>query len=72
MLIDLSKVFDTINHDLLTAKKSLITKNVEGVVLIDLSKVFDTINHDLLTAKFHVYGFNNDSLKLLNSYLNNI
>ena len=36
-----------------------------------LSKTFDTINHDLLVAKRQAYGFSNDSLKLLYSYLNN-
>ena len=38
---------------------------------MDLSKAFDTINCDLLVAKFHAYGFSNDSLKLLYSYLKN-
>ena len=38
---------------------------------MDLSKAFDTINHNLLIAKFHAYGFTNDSLKLLYSYINN-
>ena len=34
-------------------------------------KNVDIINHDLLVAKSHACGFNNDSLKLLYSYLNN-
>ena len=36
---------------------------------MELSKAFDTINHDFLVAKLHTYGFSNDSLKLLYSYL---
>ena len=36
---------------------------------MDLSKAFDTINHDLLTAKFEAYGFSNDALLFMLSYL---
>ena len=36
---------------------------------MDSFKAYDTINHDLLVAKLHAYGFSNDSLKLLYSYL---
>ena len=36
-----------------------------GPVLMDLPKVFDTLNHELLIAKFSAYGFNNESLKLI-------
>ena len=52
-------------------KKALDNKGFAGAVLMDLSKAFDTINHDLLVAKLHAYGFSNDSLKLLYSYLKN-
>ena len=38
---------------------------------MDLSKAFDTLNHELLIAKLSAYGFNNESLKLIRSYLNN-
>ena len=38
---------------------------------MDLSKAFDTLNHKLLSAKRHGYGFNRDSLKLINDYLSN-
>ena len=52
-------------------EKVLDNKGFGGAVLMDLSKAFDTINHDLLVAKLHTYGFSNDNLKLLYSYLNN-
>ena len=52
-------------------EKVLDNKGFAGAVLMDLSNAFDTINHDLLVAKLHAYGFNNDSLKLLYSYLKN-
>ena len=42
-----------------------------GAVLMDLSKAFDTLNHDLLIAKLHAYGFSEESLQLIKSYLTN-
>ena len=36
---------------------------------MDLSKAFDTINHELLIAKLYAYGFSEDALKLIHSYL---
>ena len=36
---------------------------------MDLSKAFYILNHELLIAKLHAYGFNRDSLKLINDYL---
>ena len=52
-------------------KNVLDNKEYGGTILIDLSKAFDTINHDLLIAKLHIYGFSEESLKLINSYLTN-
>ena len=52
-------------------KKILDDKGFGGAVLMDLSKAFDTLNHELLIAKLHAYGFNRDSLKLINYYLSN-
>ena len=40
-----------------------------GAILVDLSKAFDCIIHDLLLAKPSAYGFNYNSLKLINSFL---
>ena len=52
-------------------KKILDDKGFGNAVLMDLSKAFDTSNHELHTAKLHAYGFNRDSLKLINDYLSN-
>ena len=38
---------------------------------MDLSKAFDSINHSSLLAKLKVYGFSNQALRLLQSYLCN-
>ena len=40
-----------------------------GTLLTDLSKAFDCIDHELLIAKLHAYGFDNDALKFIYSYL---
>ena len=52
-------------------KNVLDKKGYGGAVLMDLSKVFDTLNHDLLIAKLHAYGFSEESLQLIKSYLTN-
>ena len=39
--------------------------------LMNLSKAFDTLNHNLLLAKLDAYGFDNKSLLLIKSYLEN-
>ena len=36
---------------------------------MDLSKAFDTMEHDLFIAKLYAYGFDNNSLRLIKSYL---
>ena len=38
---------------------------------MDLSNTFGTLNHELLIVKLTAYGFNNESLKLIRSYLTN-
>ena len=54
-----------------TLEKRFDKKEFGGAVLMDLSKTFDASNHELLIAKFSAYGFNNQSLKLIRSYLSN-
>ena len=44
-------------------------KNVLCVLLMDLSKAFDAINRDLSLAKLRAYGFSNNALRLICSYL---
>ena len=42
---------------------------IVGAVLMDLFKAFDCIHHDLLIAKLSAYGFDENSLALIYSYL---
>ena len=50
-------------------KKALDNKKLAGAILTDLSKAFDCINHELLVAKLDAYGFDNNALKFMHSYL---
>ena len=52
-------------------KKQVDNGEKVGVIFMDLSKAFDTINHSLLLAKLKAYGFSNQALRLLQSYLCN-
>ena len=45
--------------------------NFAGSLLTDLSKAFDCLNHELLIAKLEAYGFDNESLEYVYSYLSN-
>ena len=44
-------------------------KDSDGAILTDLSKAFDNLNHGLLIAKLSAYGFDDESLEFIHSYL---
>ncbi len=50
-------------------KKNLDNKKSAGTVLMDLSKAFDCLPHKLLLAKLKTYGFSDNSVKFMLSYL---
>ena len=52
-------------------KLSIDNKGFVGGLLMDLSKAFDTINHQLLLPKLHAYGFSQQALAIVCSYLSN-
>ena len=55
---------------LLEEWKSKLDNNfIVGSILMDLSKAFDCIPHDLIIAKLHAYGFDENALVLVYSYL---
>ena len=50
-------------------KKALDNGGSCGALLVDLSIIFGSIAHDLLLEKLSTYGFDYNSLKLINSFL---
>ena len=52
-------------------KLCIDNKGFAGGLLMDLSKAFDTINHQLLLVKLHAYGFSQQALAIICSYLSN-
>ena len=46
-------------------------KGYDVAILMNLAKAFGTLNHDFLITKLHAYGFSEESLKLIKSYLAN-
>ena len=52
--------------------KNISNKNLEvSALFMDLSQAFDTLGHSLLLAKLSPYGFDNNSLSFVQSYLTN-
>ena len=52
-------------------RQCLDNRGVSGALLTDLSKAFNCILHDLLIAKLAAFGFDYNSLQILQSYLSN-
>ena len=52
-------------------RKCLDKGHISGVILTDLSEAFDRILHDFLIAKLAAYGFDYQSLRIMESFLSN-
>lgn len=52
-------------------KKSLREGLKVGNIMMDLSKAFDCMSHPLLASKLSAYGFQENSVRLITSYLSN-
>ena len=52
-------------------RQCLENGGVSGALFTDLSKAFDCILHDLFVAKLAAYGFDYNSLEMLQSYFSN-
>ena len=52
-------------------KKSVDNGGTFGALFTDPSNTFDCFSHKLLIAKLDAYGFDKNTLKLVNSYLSN-
>ena len=53
------------------SKKYLDKDGVSEALLTDLSKAFECLLHDLFIAKLSTYGFDYESLTLIQSYISN-
>ena len=60
-------------HGVIEKWKTILNKKLKaGALFMDLSKAFDTLDHSLLLVKLSAYGFDNNSLSFVRSYLTNI
>ena len=50
-------------------RKTLDSGKLAGALFTDLPKAFDYINHSLMIAELHAYGFDQNSLTYVYSYL---
>ena len=52
--------------------KTILNKKLKvDALFMDSPKAFDTLDHSLLLAKLSAYGFDNNSLSFVRSYLTN-
>ena len=52
--------------------KTILNKKLKmAAFFMDLSKALDNLDHSLLLAKLSAYGFENNSLSFVQSYLTN-
>ena len=54
-----------------TWRSNLNCGNKIDALIMDFSKAFDTINQDLFLSKLKSYGFNENSVLFIRSYLTN-
>ncbi len=54
-----------------TFRKELDAGNMTAVAFLDLSKAFDSINHVILQTKLAMLGLGEESLNLVNKFLDN-
>ena len=52
-------------------RKCLNKGGISGAILTDLSKAFDCILHELLGAKLAAFGFDIQSLRIMEIFLSN-
>ena len=46
-------------------------EEISAVILLDMSAAFDVVDHPILLNKMKIYGFNENTLNWISSYLSN-
>ena len=60
-------IFDVLKH----LHENWNENNFSGCTFIDFSRAFDSIDHNILASKLQLYGFDENSLKFMESYMSN-